>query len=315
MTNAGRPDRGPEQRQQNRQLVGGTSQAWAADVPGSADRYVALFKPVRRPRPTCRCPLSSLGIGSATVTDLWSGAGLGTVSGTLTAFAGRPMAPGCTGSHPQSTVPPTDGVQTWWPGTAARWPTSSTESTADGANVVQWTSNGQTNQRWQVKRRPAAAFVTVVSVNSGKCLDVFGGPDPPPVTGVRGGAVDVQTGGTNQQWRIQDLGTGFVNLIARPQQQVPGRQRCVHGRPGRRSSSGPATGATNQQWQRRPGLTAVRPQGRDAPMWNIPTPAPDVTGWFRWCPHPPRRGTDSNGPAAPSHVDSHGTLSRLSWSG
>jgi hypothetical protein len=67
----------------NRQLVGGPRQAWAADVPGSNDRYVALFNRDGIAG-TVSLSLSTLGIGAATVTDLWSGADLGTVTGTLT---------------------------------------------------------------------------------------------------------------------------------------------------------------------------------------------------------------------------------------
>ena len=122
-------------------------------------------------------------------------------------------------------------------------------STADGANVVQWAANGQTNQRWRFTDA-GGGYSTVVSVNSGKCLDVYGG------AGATGdGARVVQWachGGTNQQWRVQDLGTGYVQLVARHSNKcLDVRQR----RPpptARRWSSGPAARGTNQQWQRRP---------------------------------------------------------------
>lgn len=67
----------------NRQLVGGARPVWAADVPGSPDRYVALFNRDGTAG-TVSVDLAALGIGSARVTDLWSGASLGTVTGTLT---------------------------------------------------------------------------------------------------------------------------------------------------------------------------------------------------------------------------------------
>src|SRR5581483_6329426 len=44
-------------------------------------------------------------------------------------------------------------------------------STADGANVEQWTCNGQTNQQWLFRDTGGGVF-EVSSVNSGKCLDV-----------------------------------------------------------------------------------------------------------------------------------------------
>ena len=73
----------------NRQLYGGTRQVWTADVPGTNHRYVALFNREARDGQRVAVNLADLGIGSATVTDLWSGANLGTVSGTL-----HPLAPG-----------------------------------------------------------------------------------------------------------------------------------------------------------------------------------------------------------------------------
>jgi hypothetical protein len=56
---------------------------WAADVPASADRYVALFNRDATPG-NVTVDLADLGIDSATVTDLWSGAAAGTATGTLT---------------------------------------------------------------------------------------------------------------------------------------------------------------------------------------------------------------------------------------
>jgi hypothetical protein len=224
--------------------VGGTLQAWAADAPGSAEKYVALFN---RSGGTANVSVSlaDLGIGSATVTDLWSGAGLGTVSGTLTRSLPTHGA-GLYRLTPQSTVPPPTAYNL-----AARHSGKMADvlnaSTADGANVVQWTANGQTNQRWRFNDA-GGGFVAVVSVNSGKCLDVFGGP-----TATADGVRVVQwtcSGGTNQQWRIQDLGTGFVNLIARHSNKcldVNGASTAD----GAQIQQWTCTGSTNQQWQRR----------------------------------------------------------------
>jgi alpha-galactosidase len=85
-------------------------------------------------------------------------------------------------------------------------------STSDGANVVQWTANGQANQRWQF-RDASGGHYAVVSVNSGRCLDVYGGTNA-----TADGTRVVQwacNGGTNQQWRIQDVGGGYVQVVAR----------------------------------------------------------------------------------------------------
>jgi hypothetical protein len=67
----------------NRQLAGGPRQVWAADEPGSADRYVALFNRDASPGDVT-VDLADLGFDSAVATDLWSGAVAGTASGTLT---------------------------------------------------------------------------------------------------------------------------------------------------------------------------------------------------------------------------------------
>jgi len=57
-------------------------------------------------------------------------------------------------------------------------------------------------------------------------------------------------GGTNQQWRVQDLGTGYVNVIARHSNKcldVSGASTAD----GAQIQQWTCTGGTNQQWQRR----------------------------------------------------------------
>jgi hypothetical protein len=227
----------------NRQLVGGTFQVWAADVPNSANRYVALFNRSAGTA-TVSANLAELGIGSATVTDLWSGASLGTASGTLS----RSLPAHGSGLYrlvPQSTVPPpaTYNLVARHSGKLAD---VFNQSTADGANVVQWAANGQTNQRWRFTD-VGGGYATVASVNSGKCLDVYGGTS---ATGDGVRAVQWAChGGTNQQWRVQDAG-GYVNLIARHS----GKCLAVSGAStadGAQLVQWTCNGATDQQWQRR----------------------------------------------------------------
>jgi len=228
----------------NRQLYGGTYQVWAADVPGSADRYVALFN---RSAATANVSLSlaDLGIGSAAVTDLWSGSGPGTVSGTLT----RPIPAHGAGLYrlvPQSTVPP-PVAYTLTARHSGKLADVFNAATTDGANVVQWAANGQANQRWRFADA-GAGYHTITSVNSGKCLDVYGG-----TTATADGARVVQWtchGGTNQQWRLQDLGTGYLTLVARHS------NKCLDVTGGSTADGAQlvqwtCTGGTNQQWQRR----------------------------------------------------------------
>ncbi|WP_431924983.1 alpha-galactosidase [Micromonospora wenchangensis] len=193
----------------NRQLTGGTRQVWVADVPDSGDRYVALFNR-EGAAATVSVNLAELGIGSATATDLWSGAALGTSTGTF----GRSLPAHGAGLYrltPQTTTP-TPTTATLTARHSAKLLDVSNAATTDGANVVQWAANGQANQRWRLSD-VGGGWSTVVSVNSGKCLDVYGGAGT-----TADGARVVQwtcNGGTNQQWRFQDVGDGWVQLVAR----------------------------------------------------------------------------------------------------
>jgi alpha-galactosidase len=193
----------------NRQLTGGTRQVWTADVPGSNHRYVALFNRESSAAPVS-VNLADLGIGSASATDLWSGAALGTASGTFTRTLPAHGA-GLYRLAPETTVPvPTTSTLT--ARHSGKLLDVSNNATTDGADVVQWAANGQPNQRWRFQDA-GGGYQTVVSVHSGKCLDVYGG-----ATATADGVRVTQwtcNGGTNQQWRVQDLGTGYVQLVAR----------------------------------------------------------------------------------------------------
>ncbi|MEW2432337.1 RICIN domain-containing protein [Micromonospora sp. NPDC047644] len=193
----------------NRQLYGGSRQVWTADVPGSNHRYVALFN---RDSSAAQVSvnLADLGIGSAAVTDLWSGTALGTATGTLTRSLPAHGA-GLYRLAPDTTVP-VPSAYTLAARHSGKLLDVNNNATTDGADVVQWAANGQPNQRWRFQDA-GGGYQTVVSAHSGKCLDVYGGAGA-TADGVR---VTQWTcnGGTNQQWRVQDLGTGYVQLVAR----------------------------------------------------------------------------------------------------
>ncbi|MEV4847492.1 alpha-galactosidase [Micromonospora matsumotoense] len=193
----------------NRQLTGGTRQVWIADVPDSTDRYVALFNR-EGAAATVSMNLADLGIGSATATDLWSGAALGTSTGTFSRSLPAHGA-GLYRLTPQTTTP-TPTTYTLTARHSAKLLDVSNAATADGTNVVQWAANGQANQRWRFQEA-GGGWSTVVSAHSGKCLDVSGGAG----TTADGARVMQWTcnGGTNQQWRLQDVGDGQVQLVAR----------------------------------------------------------------------------------------------------
>ncbi|CAM3826764.1 alpha-galactosidase [Kibdelosporangium persicum] len=190
----------------NRQVVGGARQVWAADIPGSGDKYVALFNRDGAGGDVSMS-LAALGFGSATVTDLWSGAGLGTVNGTFTRSLPAHGA-GLYRLSPRSTA----SVYTLNARHSGKLLDVFNLSTEDGADVVQWTANGQNNQRWEL-RDIGGGFANVANVNSGKCLDVYGGPDATG-DGVRVTQWTCHTG-TNQQWQLQDTGDGHLRLVAR----------------------------------------------------------------------------------------------------
>jgi hypothetical protein len=79
-------------------------------------------------------------------------------------------------------------------------------SSADGANIAQYSWHGRENQRWRLE--PAGrGFFKLVSVGSGKCIDV----DQSVEDGRNDGA-NVQQwschGKENQQWRVEVQGSG-----------------------------------------------------------------------------------------------------------
>jgi hypothetical protein len=240
----------------NRQLVGGARQVWAADLPGTNEKYVALFNRDAGAG-NVAVNLASLGIGSAIVTDLWTGASLGTVNGTLT----QPIPGHGAGLYrlvPQTTTPPPT-VYTLTARHSGKLLDVFNASAADGANVVQWAANGQSNQRWQFQDA-GSGYYNIVSGNSGKCLDVYGGT---AATGDGVRAVQWAChSGTNQQWRIQDLGTGYVQLIARHSNKCLDIQSAATA-DGALAVQWTCGTATSQQWLR-----------QQVPQWTVVTPGP-----------------------------------------
>lgn len=83
-------------------------------------------------------------------------------------------------------------------------------STASGANVQQWACHYGANQQWRIEAVGSGYKLT--SVNSGKTLDVAGGP---AATGA-GANVDQAdyTSSLNQQWLIQPNGSDYQVVAA-----------------------------------------------------------------------------------------------------
>ncbi len=116
-------------------------------------------------------------------------------------------------------------------------------STADGADVVQMTSNGQTNQQWSFVDA-GSGYYKIVNRKSGKLMDVNGGS-----TADGGDIIQwPDNGGTNQQWSLTDLGTGYYRITNRKSSKV----MDVNG--GSTADGGDiiqwtSNGGNNQQWQ------------------------------------------------------------------
>ncbi len=85
-------------------------------------------------------------------------------------------------------------------------------STADGATVKQYTSNGTDAQKWLIED-VGEGYYSLKARCSGKALDVNGGPT------ATGNGVKVQQwtygGGDNQKWKIDSVGGGYYKLTAK----------------------------------------------------------------------------------------------------
>ncbi|WP_342481974.1 cellulase family glycosylhydrolase [Paenibacillus sp. FSL L8-0340] len=104
-------------------------------------------------------------------------------------------------------------------------------ATSDGANVQQWTDNGNSQQKWKVIDVGSGAY-KLIAESSGKALDAAG----PAADGA-----NVQqwtdNGAVTQKWAIIDAGSGYYKLISKSS----GKALDVAG-----GSS--ADGAKVQQW-------------------------------------------------------------------
>lgn len=80
-------------------------------------------------------------------------------------------------------------------------------STADGADVIQWTYHGGNNQRWVITDVGGGSY-RIINVNSGKALEVY------DFSTADGGNVVQWTyhGADNQLWEIIDIGGGYYKL-------------------------------------------------------------------------------------------------------
>lgn len=82
-------------------------------------------------------------------------------------------------------------------------------STADGANVQQYTYSGGNNQKWTVTSVGTGQY-SIRAVHSGKGLDVSGSST------ADGADINQYTysGGNNQKWKIESVGSGYYRIVS-----------------------------------------------------------------------------------------------------
>jgi hypothetical protein len=162
-------------------------------------------------------------MSSAAVTDLWSGANLGTFN---TTFSRSIPAHGAglyrlvrQGIAVPTNTPGSSGIST-----SARYNVINQNSnkcvddynfgTTNGSRVVQWACTGtQTNQQWQFQSTTNGYYRIVSVFAPSLVIDVNGG-----ATATADGALVqlwANNGGTNQQWLPESLGNGYYRFRAR----------------------------------------------------------------------------------------------------
>ncbi|MGC0417781.1 RICIN domain-containing protein [Embleya sp. AB8] len=114
-------------------------------------------------------------------------------------------------------------------------------SSNNGAAVIQWECNGNSDQRW-FTRRSYTGYVEIVNVNSGKCLDVPGGS-----TSAGTGLIqwDCKMDG-NQLWYFNNVtgGKELHNYTSGINLDMPGGSEAW----GTQAVQWPWNGGWNQRW-------------------------------------------------------------------
>jgi mannan endo-1,4-beta-mannosidase len=82
-------------------------------------------------------------------------------------------------------------------------------SSADGANVQQWTYSGGGNQRWIIQSLGSGVY-SIRAQHSGKSLDV----DANSTADNANIQQWYYSGGNNQRWRIESVGSGYYRIVS-----------------------------------------------------------------------------------------------------
>jgi endoglucanase len=115
-------------------------------------------------------------------------------------------------------------------------------STADSANIVQYTSNGAANQKWIVQSLSTGVY-SIRASHSNKAMDLKG------YSTADGGDINQYTysGGNNQRWRIESVGSGYYRIVSvhsNKAVEITGNSTANNAGINQRTYSG----ATNQQF-------------------------------------------------------------------
>ncbi|HEV2374589.1 MAG TPA: RICIN domain-containing protein [Streptosporangiaceae bacterium] len=118
-------------------------------------------------------------------------------------------------------------------------------STADGAQIVQWTDDNDPDQQWTLASA-GNGYYNIVNVNSGKALDDTNGST---TNGTQMQQWTTGTGNSNQQWQITPLGNGSYTITNRTSGLVLDLTNGAFsdGTPIQQWQPGP--GNPNQQWE------------------------------------------------------------------
>jgi glucosylceramidase len=118
-------------------------------------------------------------------------------------------------------------------------------STANGAQIVQWTDSGDPDQQWTL-RDAGGGWFNIVDVNSGLALDDTNGS-------TANGNVMQQwalgSGNANQQWQINSVGNGYFSITNRTSGLVLDLSGGAIGDGTKIQQWAFSSGNLNQQWQ------------------------------------------------------------------
>jgi|GEM_PF-4072123 len=116
-------------------------------------------------------------------------------------------------------------------------------STADGAQIQQWTYGGGNNQKWVFERLSDGNY-RISALHSGKYMDIAG-------ASTADGAANIQwpwNGGNNQKWRLEDAGGGYFRIVNVNSGKVLDIEGASHAN-GARDIQWYFNGGWNQNWQ------------------------------------------------------------------